>query len=538
MRTRCVIGGERLLAKKGVGMSNEDVVSEDREELTREELTQFGFTARPFEHTKQTVSLPSWQTQFQLMQHMLLYSNSILSMTSDESTGKTTFINELINFLPESFICHRLEATSYLDPSTLRLQMIQWFALNSIGDLFNDEVAYIISQLTERNQHCLLIIDDAERLSQGCLEMLFEYAAKQDENAFFHVFLVGSEPLSLHLEPVIEKYPGDLSYAFELPLISLDETLLYLKDRLRQAGFHEAFPLSETVVRAIYEQAQGKFEVLDYLAYEALVQALRQPKAPFPKIDLHAYRWPSMMLLSLVVAVISIKPFLAREPEEIRRLALPEKKTPSPILVSNHSGFDFDEPLSSVAEKSNENLENVKPAHVTVIKPRQLSHKKKVVQIKKVTSNKHGRRKPAKRSVAKRKALVKTSSPSIETQIRAIKSARQTVRERRVVVMDSLVHMPKPVRLLEQSQQRHYGIQLLASSNLFEVKSFIKKHQLKNAKIIKKQLDNKTWYSLVVGRYSSRQKASIAIKHLPKHLRQFKPWVSAYERSTVIHRVG
>lgn len=81
---------------------------------------------------------------------------------------------------------------------------------------------------------------------------------------------------------------------------------------------------------------------------------------------------------------------------------------------------------------------------------------------------------------------------------------------------------------------KQYTLQLLSSHNLAAVKTFIRQHHLAGlVQVYSATVHNKSWYTLIYGKYPSVMRARDASQQLPSSLRAMHPWVKSFR---VIHR--
>lgn len=81
-----------------------------------------------------------------------------------------------------------------------------------------------------------------------------------------------------------------------------------------------------------------------------------------------------------------------------------------------------------------------------------------------------------------------------------------------------------PVKLLPTSKQ-HYTLQLLGTSELAGIKTFIVTNNLqKQAYYYQTLRNNKPWYILLYGKYPTKKQAKNAIPNLPNQIRKLNPW--------------
>ncbi|MCV6638941.1 AAA family ATPase [Candidatus Albibeggiatoa sp. nov. NOAA] len=86
--------------------------------------------------------------------------------------------------------------------------------------------------------------------------------------------------------------------------------------------------------------------------------------------------------------------------------------------------------------------------------------------------------------------------------------------------------LTKDEQWLIQQNGEHYTLQVMGTHDPMNLSVFIQKYQLANVRMFETQYQNKAWYVLVTGVYSSRSAADQALSQLPEPLKQqSKPWV-------------
>jgi septal ring-binding cell division protein DamX len=76
----------------------------------------------------------------------------------------------------------------------------------------------------------------------------------------------------------------------------------------------------------------------------------------------------------------------------------------------------------------------------------------------------------------------------------------------------------------------HFTLQLLGTYNKYSLVSFAKKHQLeKDTAYLATKRNGRNWYTLIHGRFTSRQQAQQAISNLPSALQKTKPWIRRFD---------
>jgi len=84
----------------------------------------------------------------------------------------------------------------------------------------------------------------------------------------------------------------------------------------------------------------------------------------------------------------------------------------------------------------------------------------------------------------------------------------------------------KDEQWLIQQNGEHYTLQVMGTHDPMNLSLFIQKYQLANIRMFETQYQDKAWYVLVSGVYSSRSAADQALSELSEPLKQHsKPWV-------------
>nr|VFK32280.1 MAG: Cell division protein DamX, binds to the septal ring, contains C-terminal SPOR domain [Candidatus Kentron sp. MB]VFK32810.1 MAG: Cell division protein DamX, binds to the septal ring, contains C-terminal SPOR domain [Candidatus Kentron sp. MB]VFK75787.1 MAG: Cell division protein DamX, binds to the septal ring, contains C-terminal SPOR domain [Candidatus Kentron sp. MB] len=83
----------------------------------------------------------------------------------------------------------------------------------------------------------------------------------------------------------------------------------------------------------------------------------------------------------------------------------------------------------------------------------------------------------------------------------------------------------RTITWLQRQKPNHYTIQLLGTSKKDQMQKFLTKHNLgSQAAWFKTRHNNRDWFVVVYGIYTTNKAANIKIQSLPKALRRLKPW--------------
>ena len=117
-------------------------------------------------------------------------------------------------------------------------------------------------------------------------------------------------------------------------------------------------------------------------------------------------------------------------------------------------------------------------------------------------------------------------SDSLQSHTLVLPTDTQSLQATSTQSVSDLTPLTKDEQWLIQQNGEHYTLQVMGTHDPMNLRLFIQKYQLANVKMFETQYQNKAWYVLVTGVYSSRSAADLALSQLPAQLKQqSKPWV-------------
>ena len=174
------------------------------------------------------------------LKYAILENKGILALTGDVGTGKTTLINALIQSLGNDTL-----AVTIYDPS---LQVLEFF--NIISNAFNMERTFhgkgefliyfkqFLKQIRVQNKKVLMIIDEAQRISNELLEEVRLLSNLEDEYVrLLNIFFVGqNEFIDILKEYKNRAFRQRITLSYHIEPLTLRETEVYIRHRLEIAG--------------------------------------------------------------------------------------------------------------------------------------------------------------------------------------------------------------------------------------------------------------------------------------------------------------
>nr|WP_319393057.1 AAA family ATPase [uncultured Desulfobacter sp.] len=177
------------------------------------------------------------------LKYGILDNKGFLLLTGDVGTGKTSLINALIQSLEQDIIY-----TSVPDPSLIKLDFFNYIAASfGIDKEFTSKGAFLahfknfLLSASEKNKKVLLIIDEAQLLTQEMLEeiRLLSNIEKPDAK-LINIFFIGQNEFNEILNrPQNRAVLQRMTLNFNLDPLTPEEVDAYIRHRLKVAGTQE-----------------------------------------------------------------------------------------------------------------------------------------------------------------------------------------------------------------------------------------------------------------------------------------------------------
>ena len=177
------------------------------------------------------------------LRYGILDNKGFLLLTGDVGTGKTSLINALIQSLEQDVIC-----TSVPDPSLIKLDFLNYIATSFGMDReFTSKGAFLthfknfLLSAAEKNKKVLLIIDEAQLLTQEMLEeiRLLSNIEKPDAK-LINIFFIGQNEFNEILNrPQNRAVLQRMTLNYNLDPLTPEEVDEYIRHRLKIAGTQE-----------------------------------------------------------------------------------------------------------------------------------------------------------------------------------------------------------------------------------------------------------------------------------------------------------
>ena len=197
-----------------------------------------------------------------------------LLVSGDVGTGKTTLINALLEGIEEDTL-----VANITDPALDLVEFFNFVALSfNIPKKFDSKIDFIVyfSQFLKKvyseNKNVLLIIDEAHRLSKEVLEHIRLLSnIELPEEKLINIFFVGQNEINQTLAlPECRALRQRISLVYQIEPLSENETLAYIKHRLKVAGTEKNI-FTQNAVRDIYHFSKGYPRLINTICDHALL---------------------------------------------------------------------------------------------------------------------------------------------------------------------------------------------------------------------------------------------------------------------------
>lgn len=237
-------------------------------------LTQLGLHTPPFADNSDEAFFyadPERSKYLDMLQHLLQYSEEILLLTGEAGIGKTTMLERLAARADEQWLVCHLECGEATGADTLFAQIAACFNLQA-GSGTEAMLEAFQEQLDQLHQQRfpVLLIDDAQNLSEDALEMALHLALLDGSNGkLLHLVMAGDGQL---VERFKSQRFSSLPPPHRLELEGLGEAhgAAYLMRRLQAAGHGGDSPFSVTELKQLHKESDGIPGKLNTLANQLL----------------------------------------------------------------------------------------------------------------------------------------------------------------------------------------------------------------------------------------------------------------------------
>ncbi|MFC1505124.1 AAA family ATPase [Thermodesulfobacteriota bacterium] len=237
----------------------------------------YGLAKKPFQLTTNPKFLwlgEKHKEALATLKYGVIDQKGFLLVTGDVGTGKTTLINALLESIDEDTL-----VANITDPALNLVEFFNFVALSfNIPQKFDSKIDFIVyfrqflKKINLENRSVLLIIDEVHRLSKEVLEHIRLLSnIEHPEEKLINIFLVGQNEIHQTLAlPECRALRQRISLVYQIETLSENETLAYIKHRLKVAGTEKSI-FTPDAVRGIYQFSKGYPRLINIVCDHALL---------------------------------------------------------------------------------------------------------------------------------------------------------------------------------------------------------------------------------------------------------------------------
>lgn len=498
----------------------------------------------------------------ELIGHLCRYSNLLLTITGAEGTGKTLLKNKILDTLDSGVQVCNLNADAIIQAQPFMQVLAQTLHLGLDGSADLNQyfirLKHHFSQLHKEGQACLIVIDDAHKLSSETLELIVILLSDDDDLKRPHVLLLGENALieTLQGSRLREQF-SSIGHHLALEPFGTEESWSYLEYRLNAASL--AGNISEHQKADIVRAGGGIPGQINRMAN----LALSDPDG-LKKVAGITQKAPK----SSTKAAPKVDDFMAQAQEQ-SGLKAEEKKSNKkrksggtiPIwhiaaltVVASLLGVAFlyqDELMSSKPDDTvaeNTPLTDLnrleRPAEEALAEAEALKQDQEAITIiKPVFPQEDTAKNDAEKRQADAELLATNTAPAkpapsqpitSKPEAKPVSEAPTAKPVNNAQPVKVAPPQPKPVVASSPYKQEsqllkvkssQYTLQLLGTQIENNAVKFISGlSNKKNVRYFETIYKDKPWFVVVYGEYTNRDAAIASIPNLPKELKDRKPW--------------
>jgi type II secretory pathway predicted ATPase ExeA len=204
----------------------------------------------------------------------------IILLTGEVGTGKTTLLNQLLDWLRQNHAATAFVFNTRLNVEDLFNYILTDFGISCASRAKSDMLIRLNTWLLDRYvagepEPAVLIVDEAQNLS---LELLEEIRLltnlETSSEKLLQIVLSGQPELEWKLkDPKLRQLRQRITLRYRTSQLSLSETRSYIEERLRIAGAKGEPIFPPEAIESIHEYSRGVPRVINVLCEHALINA-------------------------------------------------------------------------------------------------------------------------------------------------------------------------------------------------------------------------------------------------------------------------
>ena len=247
--------------------------------------TFFGLKQKPFSLLPDPRFLYASRTHkiaINLLEYGLAEQAGLVVLTGEVGTGKTTLLRHLLHLARDETVVG-LVTNTHRSLGDLMRWVLLAFDLNFRGKDQVEQYQVLLDALVERyaeGRRCVLIVDEAQNLSEEALEQLRMLSNVNSEaDHLLQLILVGQPELRETLKrPELRQFVQRIAVDYHLEPLGREETARYIAHRLEVAGAARPIFTAEACA-AVHYFSRGIPRLVNSLCDLALVHAYAEDVA-------------------------------------------------------------------------------------------------------------------------------------------------------------------------------------------------------------------------------------------------------------------
>lgn len=253
----------------------------------------YGLSAKPFQLNPDPAFFYGSRGHRRAMAYLeygLHQNEGFIVITGEIGAGKTTIVRNLLEKLDASKVVAAQLVSTQLDSDNILRLVAAAFGIPSKSldkaDLLLALEAFLVTT-TAQGKRALLVVDEAQNLSQGAVEELRMLSNFQlEDHALLQSFLIGQpEFREIMQSPQMQQLRQRVIASYHLGPLDGEETRGYIEHRLRHVGWSENPRLDPEVFHKVYAATGGIPRRINTLCDRILLAGFLAEKAEIRASD-------------------------------------------------------------------------------------------------------------------------------------------------------------------------------------------------------------------------------------------------------------